>query len=107
MFIRRRDTMHLRNKTVVGVVSGSLLFAGFFVRSQQALQAQDQGKASQQKIQATPLPADVDPADPAVPVWMRPSSPRASSTPPPTPANVPPPGQQPAQQPGQPPDKGK
>src|SRR5262249_27675862 len=104
MFIRRRDTMHLRNKTVVGVVSGSLLFAGFFGRSQQVLQAQDQGKASQQKIQAAPLPADIDPNDPAVPVWTRPSSPRASSTPQPTPANVPP-GQQPAQQPGQPSDK--
>jgi VWFA-related protein len=99
--------MHLRNKTVVGVVSGSLLFAGFFVRSQQALQAQDQGKASQQKIQATPLPADVDPNDPAVPVWMRSASPRASSTPQPTPANVPPPGQQPAQQPAQPSQQGK
>jgi Ca-activated chloride channel homolog len=99
--------MHLRNKTVVGVVSGSLLFAGFFVRSQQALRAQDQGKASQQKIQATPLPADVDPNDPAVPVWMRPASPRASSTPPPTPANVPPPGQQPAQQPAQPSQQGR
>src|SRR5262245_5088370 len=107
MFIRRRDTMHLRNKTVVGVVSGSLLFAGFFVRSQQALRAQDQGKASQQKIQATPLPADVDPNDPAVPVWMRTAGPRASSTPPPTPANVPPPGQQPAQQPAQPSQQGR
>ena len=99
--------MHLRNKTVVGVVSGSLLFAGFFVRSQQALRAQDQGKASQQKIQATPLPADVDPNDPAVPVWMRTAGPRASSTPPPTPANVPPPGQQPAQQPAQPSQQGR
>lgn len=79
--------MHLRNKTVVGVVSGSLLVAGFFLRAQQALRAQEsQGKANSAKIQATPLPSDVDPADPAVPVWMRPTGPRAaaSSTPAPT-----------------------
>src|SRR5262249_1719128 len=112
MFTRRRDTMHLRNKTVVGVVSGSLLLAGLLVRGQQALQAQDQpkgdqGKTSQQKIQPTPLPAALDPADPAITVWMRPASPPARSTPQPTPANVPPPGPQTAEQPAQPSEQGR
>jgi Ca-activated chloride channel homolog len=90
--------MHLRNKTVVGVVSGSLLAVGFFLRANDPVQAQDKDKDNQRKVQATPLPADVDPNDPALPVWMRPGSPHAtaSSTPAPAPANVPP-GQQPQQ----------
>src|SRR5215831_9077449 len=102
MFTRRRVTMHLRNKTVVGVIAGSMLFAGYLFQAQDRIQAQDQVKANPAKVQPTPLPADVDPSDPAVPVWMRPANPRpaASSTPAPSPANVPP-GQQPQQQPSQ------
>ncbi len=90
------DTMHLRNKTAVGLFFGALLVTAFILRGQNQLQAQQN---QSQKIQATPLPADVDPFDPAVPVWLRPGAPRAaaSSTPVPgAPGNVPP-GQQPQQ----------
>jgi Ca-activated chloride channel family protein len=88
--------MHLRNKTAVGLFFGALLVTAFILRGQGQLQAQP---TQPQKVQATPLPADVDPSDPAVPVWMRPATPRAaaSSTPARTaPGNVPP-GQQPQQ----------
>jgi Ca-activated chloride channel homolog len=85
--------MHLRNKTAVGLLFGALLVTAFILRGQNQLQAQQNQR---QKIQATSLPADVDPSDPAVPVWLRPSAPRAaaSSTPAPSTGNVPP-GQQP------------
>jgi Ca-activated chloride channel family protein len=91
--------MRLRNKTAVRLVFGALLATAFILRGQNQVQAQQN---QPQKIQATPLPADVDPSDPAVPVWLRPAAPRAaaSSTPTPgAPGNVPP-GQQP-QQPAQ------
>lgn len=91
--------MRLRNKTAVGLLFGALLVTAFILRGQNQVQAQQN---QPQKIQATPLPADVDPSDPAVPVWLRPAAPRAaaSSTPAPgAPGNVPP-GQQP-QQPAQ------
>jgi VWFA-related protein len=85
--------MHLRNKTVaVGVVSCSVLAAAFFLGAQTTVQ----GPANQQP-QATPLPKDVDPTDPALPVWMRPALPVAKSTPAPTPTGKP---GQPQPQPG-------
>src|SRR5258708_21866638 len=39
-----------------------------------ALDGQPQTQTAQPKLQPTPLPADVDPSDPAVPVWMRPAN---------------------------------
>lgn len=82
--------MHLRNKTAVGLVFCSLLVTAFFWRGQEQLQAQQN---QPQKPQATPLPSDVDPADPALPVWLRPAAPRAtpsSKAAPGAPTNVPP-----------------
>jgi VWFA-related protein len=75
--------MHLRNKTVVGIVSCSVLAAAFFLGAQTTVQ----GPTNQQ--QATPLPKDVDPTDPALPVWLRPAHPVAKSTPAPTPSGKP------------------
>src|SRR5262245_21585486 len=72
--------MHLRGNTVVGIVSNSLLVAAFFACGPTLIVAQ-QGPVN---IQATPLPKDVDPSDPALPVWLRPANPHAvapSSTP--------------------------
>lgn len=70
--------MHLRNNAVV-VVSFCLLLAlvGFsWAQGQQGTQGQQQ--QSQQQVQPTPLPSDVDPSDPALPVWMRPATPASS-----------------------------
>ncbi len=82
--------MHLRNKTAVGPVFFFLLLTALFSGEHRQLQAQ---QTQPQKPQATPLPADVDPADPALPVWMRPATtarPTATSTPaPPSPGVVP------------------
>ncbi len=82
--------MRLRSKSVIGVVSIPLLIALCLVPAHYGLQAQDAAR----QIQATPLPKDVDPNDPALPVWMRPASARAaapSATPAPkAPANLPP-----------------
>jgi VWFA-related protein len=61
--------MHLRSKAVAGVISSSLLIALCFVPGRYGLQAQDNPR----QVQVTPLPKDVDPNDPALPVWMRPS----------------------------------
>ncbi len=92
--------MHPRNKTAVGPVFFFLLVTALFWWESRPLQAQQN---QPQKPQATPLPADVDPADPALPSWLRTAAPpkaAATSTPAPgVPGNVPP-GQQP-QQPAQ------
>jgi len=74
----KRDTMHLRGKVVVGILS-SFLLAGVIVALGQGLAAQNA-----EKVQPTPLPKDVDPSDPALPVWLRPANARpvaATSTP--------------------------
>jgi Ca-activated chloride channel homolog len=76
--------MHLRNKTAVGLVFCSVLAAALFLMAH-AVQGQD----SQHQPQATPLPKDVDPTDPALPVWMRPAAPVAKSTPAPNPSATP------------------
>jgi Ca-activated chloride channel homolog len=71
MFIPEPDTMRLRNKAAFALVVFCLLniTLSLGVASQQ-----DQPKRpDQQSVQPSPLPADVDPADPAVPVWMRPA----------------------------------
>src|SRR5215468_1324698 len=95
----RRDTMLLRGKTVVGLASNSLLVAAFFTCGPNLIPAQQIPPQGPVKIQATPLPKDIDPSDPALPVWLRPGSPHAAaaaSTPAPnavpeaTPAGKPP-----------------
>ena len=79
MSMPERDTMHLRNKKVFGVFGFILLGAGAFWGAQSPA---TQPAQNQQKIQPTPLPSDIDPSDPALPVWARPA------TPPPTAANT-------------------
>jgi VWFA-related protein len=63
--------MHLRNKLAVRPVYGALgllLMTALFLWGYRQVQAQ-QNQA--QKPQPTALPADVDPSDPALPVWLR------------------------------------
>jgi VWFA-related protein len=96
MFMPERDIMHLRNKPVAGALLFLLLVTPFSFGQGQPNQAtaQDQGT---QHIQPTPLPPDVDPNDPAVPVWVpKPARPAAAANnaKPSTNANVP------AKQPG-------
>lgn len=88
MSMPERDTMHLRNKQVFGVVCFILLGATAFWGAQSPAV---QPAQNQQKIQPTPLPSDIDPADPALPVWARPATPAPTATtntktPPTTPA---------------------
>jgi Ca-activated chloride channel family protein len=90
--------MHLRSKAVVGAVSSSLLIALCFVPGEHGLQAQNTSR----QVQATPLPKDVDPNDPALPVWMRPASTRAAAAP----SSTPTPKVPSAAQPGEPPPPG-
>ena len=76
--------MLLRGKTVVGLASNSLLVAAFFTCGPNLIPAQQSPQQGPVKIQATPLPKDIDPSDPALPVWLRPASPHpaaAASTP--------------------------
>src|SRR5580765_4792014 len=100
MSMPERDTMRLRNKWVVGTLSFVLMGASSFWGTQSPT---TQPQQNQQRIQATPVPSDIDPSDPALPVWAKPATPppTAANTKP-TPANVPPSGQQPGQtqQPG-------
>src|SRR6185312_7222862 len=86
MFTPRRDTMHLRNKTAVRV-----LFAFWLLAFAATLLAHSQQPASSgpTKVQATPVPSDVDPNDPAVPVWARPAVPVTPAQPPATAGNTP------------------
>lgn len=85
MFTPRRDTMHLRNKTVVGVL---LLWTLAFA-SLSFSQTQPQTQSSPGKVQPTPLPSDVDPSDPALPVWARPATPPKPAQPAETAGNTP------------------
>src|SRR4029077_17573036 len=98
MSMPERDTMHLRNKQVVGVLSFLLLATTSFW----GLQAQrNQVPGRQNKhIQPTPPPPDVAPNDPALPVWAKPATPAptpGNAAKPATPGNVPvtQPGKQP------------
>ncbi len=63
--------MHLRNKTVIWALSLWMLAA----MGLSLAQTQPQTPSSSTKVQATPLPSDVDPSDPALPVWARPATP--------------------------------
>ena len=64
--------MHLRNKPVVWV--GFCLVFAIASFSQAQTQQGSQGQQDQQHVQATPLPSDVDPNDPALPTWLRPAT---------------------------------
>ena len=86
--------MRLRNKHVVGSLFFVLLSATSFWGTQQTNQPQQ----NQQHVQATPIPSDIDPSDPALPVWAKPATSTASNTKPVTPGNIPP---NKPQQPGQ------
>jgi Ca-activated chloride channel family protein len=88
--------MRLRNKKLFGTVFFILLGATSFWGTQGPTTTPQQ---SQQRVQATPLPADIDPSDPALPAWV-PKPAATAAKPTATPANVPP-GQQPGQQTGQ------
>jgi VWFA-related protein len=92
--------MRLRNKQIFGTMFFMLLGATSFWGTQgQTTQPQQ----NQQRVQATPIPPDIDPSDPALPAWAKPAAPVPGTTnasKPTTPTNVPPPGQQPGQIPG-------
>ena len=95
MSMPERDTMRLRNKKVFGTIFFVLLGATSFWGTQGQTSTPQQ---SQQRVQATPLPADIDPSDPALPAWV-PKPATTAAKPTATPANVPP-GQQTGQIPG-------
>lgn len=79
--------MHRRNELVVGVLSFLLL--GSALVAAQTQPSQPQSQSGPQTVQATPLPPDVDPNDPALPVWARPATPPPSASKPAATANVP------------------
>jgi VWFA-related protein len=91
--------MRLRNKQIIGTIIFVLLGATSFWGTQgPAAQPQQ----NQQRVQATPIPSDIDPSDPALPVWAKPATPApgtAKASKPATPGNVPSTKQQPGQQP--------
>jgi Ca-activated chloride channel homolog len=95
MFMPERDTMRLRNKMLFGTMFFMLLGATSFWGTQGQTTTPQQ---NQQHVQATPLPPDIDPSDPALPAWV-PKPAAATAKPTPTPTNVQP-GQQTGQIPG-------
>ena len=98
--------MHLRNKTALRVVTFLLLVGSVFAWAQ-TQPRQGTAAAASGSVQPTPLPSDVDPSDPALPVWMKPANlppaPKTSTNTPPSgnTGNVPPNQQQQQQQTGQ------
>ena len=100
MSMPERDTMRLRNKKVFGTMFVVLLGATSFWGTQGATSTPQQ---NQQRVQATPIPSDIDPSDPALPAWTpKPATPAAgaaNASKPTPPTNVPP-GQQSGQIPG-------
>src|ERR1700756_952846 len=95
----KRDTMHLRNKAAIGITL-CLVSVGVLLSATAWVGAQENAAAQPRKVVPTPLPSDVDPSDPAIPIWMRPApTAAAASTPAPgQPGNVPPGQQAPGQQ---------
>ncbi|HEV8182627.1 MAG TPA: VWA domain-containing protein [Candidatus Angelobacter sp.] len=94
-----RDIMRLRNKQITGTIIFVLLGATSFWGTQGPA---TQPQQNQQRVQATPIPSDIDPSDPALPVWAKPATPApgtAKASKPATPGNVPSTKQQPGQQP--------
>jgi len=90
--------MRLRNKQIIGTIIFVLLGATSFWGTQgPAAQPQQ----NQQRVQASPIPSDIDPSDPALPVWAKPATPApgtANASKPATHGNVPSTKQQPGQQ---------
>jgi Ca-activated chloride channel homolog len=83
--------MHLRNKAAIGIALGLALGS--------ILNSAGQEPASSRKVVPTPLPSDINPTDPAIPVWMRPApTAAAASTPAPGKPGQPAPGAQPGAQ---------
>jgi VWFA-related protein len=81
--------MRLRNKQVLGTFCFMLLSASSFWGTQGAATPPQQ---STQSVQATPIPADIDPTDPALPAWAKPATPApgaAKTTKPTGPTNIP------------------
>ena len=89
MSMPERDTMRLRNKLVIGTTVFTLLGATSFWGTQGPTTAPQQ---NQQRVQATPLPPDIDPSDPALPAWV--PKPAATAKPAATPSPNQPAGQQ-------------
>lgn len=98
MSMPERDTMRLRNKQVFGTFCFILLCATSFWGAQGAA---TQPQQSQQRVQATPIPSDIDPSDPALPSWAKPATPAPGANPKTTTAKPAAPG---AVTPGQLPD---
>jgi VWFA-related protein len=90
--------MRLRNKWVVGTLFFVLMGASYFRAAQGPANQPQQNQP--QRIQATPLPSDIDPSDPALPVWVKGSAPATAANTTTKPAT---PGNTPANQPQQPP----
>src|SRR5689334_1026900 len=100
MYMPERDIMRLRNKQIIGTISFVLLGATSFWGAQGPT---TQPQQNQQRVQATPIPSDIDPSDPALPVWAKPATPApgaANASKPAAPTNVPPGKQPQPQQPG-------
>jgi Ca-activated chloride channel homolog len=89
MYMPERDIMRLRNKQIVGTIFFVLLGATSFWGTQGPT---TQPQQNQQRVQATPVPSDIDPSDPALPVWAKPATPppgTANASKSGTPGNVP------------------
>lgn len=71
--------MRRHNKATVSVLF--LLFFYALAAGSVFAQSQNQQSSGQQHqtVQATPLPSDIDPSDPALPVWLKPSTAASSS----------------------------
>ena len=95
MSMPERDTMRLRNKKLFGIIFFVLLGATSFWGTQGPTTTPQQ---NQQRVQATPLPPDIDPSDPALPAWVPKPAPTAAK-PAATPTNVQP-GLEPGPLPG-------
>ncbi|MBZ5494303.1 MAG: VWA domain-containing protein [Acidobacteriia bacterium] len=87
--------MRLRNKKLFGIIFFVLLGATSFWGTQGPTTTPQQ---NQQRVQATPLPPDIDPSDPALPAWVPKPAPTAAK-PAATPTNVQP-GLEPGPLPG-------
>jgi Ca-activated chloride channel homolog len=68
--------MRLRNKNAVGLVVCLWVVTAVLSWERGQLQAQ---QSQPQRPATTPLPADIDPSDPALPVWLRAGAPHATT----------------------------
>jgi VWFA-related protein len=75
--------MRLRNKQVLGTFGFILLGVTTFWGAQGPT---TQPAQNQQRVQATPIPSDIDPSDPALPVWAKPATPAPGASAIPKPA---------------------